>query len=130
MTGNHGKQLSFHIVLHSLVSCTSKVIMETLLLLVISLIRSGVSITGYDCGGKQWKSQLTYSSTEVEPCPKVTSWFQSELPVNTQVMRIPKKNRVNATICEVTVSHRVTGVASTPSSMALRFNWIMESTLT
>ena len=80
--------------------------METLLLLVISLIRSGVSITGYDCGGKQWKSQLTYSSTEVEPCPKVTSWFQSELPVNTQVMRIPKKNRVNATICEVTVSHR------------------------
>ena len=80
-----------------------------LLFMFLYLIKSGfaIQIVGYDCAGKTYKNLVRYSANKVADCPSFQGWFQYEEPVEIQVLRIPKKRKIQAYICDVRVSHRV-----------------------
>ena len=66
-------------------------------------IDCGNGLLGYDCG-KQYLSTKKYSATEVEECPEIPGWFDDPIPVEIQLIRIPKKEILKAKVCEVRVT--------------------------
>ena len=78
--------------------------MKTSIVTILSFlnlwIQVGLGLIGYDCG-KQYKGTKAYSLTEVEQCPEIPGWFQDPIPVELQLIRIPKKETLKTTVCEL-----------------------------
>ena len=80
-------------------------IAETLFLVCLILIlKNTEAIIGYDCGGAQYKSYLRYSAVNVQSCPAIEGWFKQEIPVDIQLIRVPKKEKVKVYVCDVRVT--------------------------
>ena len=78
------------------------IIFYALILLRVSI----VALFGYDCG-KQYLSTKKYSAVDVEPCPEINGWYEDPIPVELQLVRVPKKETFVATICDVKVTRIV-----------------------